>query len=117
MKKLINKLFEWLGYVPKGSENNITKRQIINAICDCRSDRIDWTQVFQQDSLLMDNWLHKYECFNYSISRVGFFYEVKIYWMYDLMKAKITIKRFFTDDADYARICAEELCEKLNERI
>ena len=52
MKKLINKLFEWLGYVPKGSDNNITQRQIINAICDCRSDRIDWTQVFQQDDFL-----------------------------------------------------------------
>ena len=33
------------------------------------------------------------------------------------MKAKKPIKSFVTDDADYARICAEELCEKLNERI
>lgn len=98
--KLLDKIMAQFGYVPKGYSENRHK-----------------IQDFQQDSFLLNNSFHKYECFDYSISRVGFFYEVKIYWMYDLMKAKITIKRFFTDDADYARICAEELCEKLNERI
>lgn len=50
----------------------------------------------------------------YSVrERHGAFYVV----MFDFETGCIPIKRFYDEDASYARRCAEELCDKLNEKI
>ena len=37
--------------------------------------------------------------------------------MFDFEIGSIPVKRFYDEDKSYARRCAEELCDKLNERI
>ena len=87
MKKLINKLFELLGYVPKSK------------------------------SFPTNDSLNKINRFSHFIYKEEDSYEIRIYMLYDLMKPRMCIKTFYTDDYEYAKLCAEELCEKLNERI
>lgn len=36
--------------------------------------------------------------------------------MFNMLTGDIPIKRFYDKDKEYARRCAEELCEKLNEK-
>lgn len=99
MKKLINKLFERLGYaiIPKRKlrkyrlfEGSMQKLGALDkAIKLCVAD---YSVVENDDSYFVmvhiSNWVDK------------------------------LVKSFpKNDNADHARICAEELCEKLNEKI
>lgn len=99
MRKLITKLFEWLGYaiIPKRKlrkyrlfEGSMQKLGALDkAIKLCVAD---YSVVENDDSYFVmvhiSNWVDK------------------------------LVKSFpKNDNADYARLCAEELCEKLNERI
>lgn len=98
MKKYINKLFEWLGYaiIPKSElrkyrllESSMQKLGALdNAIKLCAAD---YSVVENDDSYFVmvhvSNWMDK------------------------------LVKSFpKNDNANHARICAEELCEKLNEK-
>ena len=93
MKKLINKLFEWLGYVPKDIEN--------------RYKKLTW-QIEQHDYYLLNN-INEYCVIPY---KSGFL--VTEYCEKTRTHRKV---KFFIDDTEYAKLCAEELCEKLNERM
>ena len=92
MKKYINKLFEWLGYVPKCYKTSLTKRLAIESeILKCGV--------------------------GYKMEHIGF--EYRIYAT--TIKGELLIKTFpyrilDAESQYYARICAEELCEMLNEK-
>ena len=93
MKKIINKLFEWLGYVPKLTCRyeviREVRRYINSIVCD---NKVEYKIEFTETSC-----------------------KVVLADVYDW---RITIKEFpFNDDKDYAKLCAEELCEMLNQKI
>lgn len=99
MKKYINKLFEWLGYaiIPKRKlreyrlfESSMQKLGALDkAIKMCVAD---YSVVENDDS---------------------YFVMVHILnWMDKLVKSFPK-----NDNADYARLCAEELCEMLNQKM
>lgn len=95
MKKLINKLFERLGYVPKSKTPHPTNIWN-NFVANLENDMIDGYCKYDWYSCEGGYWVYAYS--------------PNSYWL--------PIKFFpYNDDADYARLCAEELCEKLNERI
>ena len=94
MKKYINKLFEWLGYVPKNEyiycKDSFERRR-----------QMDISLVKQDVTYRISNSLD-------GCSVVAF----------DGLRNRRLIKVFlYNNDKEYARLCAEELCEKLNERI
>ena len=97
MKKLINKLFEWLGYVPKGKYQDA--EIILHNI-----------NVMDGEIRLGVNEYQTFETWNkvfvtaYSIS-LGRHRIIKVFPKGDT-----------EDSLGYARICAEELCDMLNEK-
>lgn len=95
MKKLINKLFEWLGYkLLSQKEYDAMNLTLLDMAVMILKDRINYIkldgvyQIVKED----DGYMVSREC-----------YAVKFFP--------------FGDDKEYAKLCAEELCEKLNERI
>lgn len=111
MKKYINKLFKWLVYVPKKQCVSKDTYNDILAISKELQVLVDWHDM-SVDDIIKNNVEYYYEelfgCFlvatitkDTTDHTVG--YPVKVF--------------HFTDDTkDYARICAEELCEMLNEK-
>lgn len=97
MKKIINKLFERLGYVPKG------KYQDAEAI-------LHNINVMDGEIRLGVNEYKTIECTD----------KIFVTAYSDILGKHRIIKVFRKGDtensADYARICAEELCEMLNEK-
>ena len=97
MKKYINKLFEWLGYVPK------SKYQDAEAI---RHN----TNVMDGEIILGVNEYQTFECND----------KIFVTAYSDILGKHRMIKVFrkgdTEDSADYARLCAEELCDMLNEK-
>lgn len=96
MKKIINKLFEWLGYVPKGSFDIEKKycndqKKIDKCICEGKTYYIVYNTP--------NHYVVAYTVFDEGI---------------DFNKR--VIKSFSKDNPDYARICAEELCDMLNKK-
>ena len=97
MKKLINKIFEWLGYVPK------SKYQDAEAILH---------NINVMDAEIRFG-VNEYQTFEYND---------KIFvTAYSVILGKHSIIKVFpkgdTEDTEYyARICAEELCDMLNEK-
>jgi hypothetical protein len=97
MKKLINKLFEKLGYVPKSKYQDAVA--ILHNI-----------EVMDEEIILGVNEYQNFECID----------KIFIIAYSDALGKHRIIKVFpkgnTADSADYARICAEELCEMLNEK-
>lgn len=97
MKKYINKLFEWLGYVPKSKYQD--SKAIIHNI-----------NVMDSEIRLGVNGYKTIECND----------EIFVTAYSDILGKHRIIKVFrkgnTEDSADYARICAEELCDMLNEK-
>lgn len=108
MKKYINKLFEKLGYVPK--EEYCVPNDEVRYLVKMEKNYLAYIQAlkyskhaieyhFIQDAknsfLVLA--LDKYTAINFQIKR-------------------ITAKTLNTEDIDYARIYAEELCDMLNEK-
>ena len=108
MKNYINKLFEKLGYVPKEEycipndevrrlvkmeENYLAYIQALNF--PKHSIEYHFIQDAKNSFLVLA--LNKYTNINFHIKR-------------------ITADTLNTEDIDYARICAEELCDMLNEK-
>lgn len=99
MKKLINKLFEWLGYVPKIQLHEVIE-QLLN-------QRLFEEQTVKEQQVYTMSDAPDYNC-----------YIVTILGVANYRFHKRVVKSFpYGDDKEYARLCAEELCEKLNERI
>lgn len=99
MKKYINKLFERLGYVPKRYKALQEEGEFfINQHRECAL-----------------------ECFNYFTVERRYEKDKRIGYVviqHSIVHPQCWIVKFFPDDGakDYARICAEELCDMLNER-
>ena len=95
MKKIINRLFEWLGYVPKKEyiyyKNSFESRR-----------QMDISLVKQDVTYRISNSLD-------GCSVVAL----------DGLRNRRLIKVFLYkhNDVDYAHICAEELCEMLNQTM
>lgn len=110
MKKLINKIFEWLGYVPKVEvaklEYSISKNETL----------ID--QMRENREYLIRHILNEQSkaCYYWNkISENEWRFVVNVNC--DRHIPHNVVKSYISDDFEYAKLCAEELCEKLNERI
>ena len=98
MKELIDKLFKWLGYVPKWYHTHLTRMLAIE-------------QEIREHGA---GYRIEHVCF----SECGY-YRYEIYAITPKGRALVKSIPYNMLDADsqaYARICAEELCEKLNEK-
>lgn len=99
MKKIINKLFEWLGYVPK-IQLYQAKEKYLNVLL------FDEVIVKDQQAYIVCE-IPNYNC-----------YAVAILGVTTNQFHKRIVKSFpFSDDKEYAKLCAEELCEMLNQKI
>lgn len=96
MKKIINKIFEWLGY---------------KLLSQKEYDAMNLTLEDCIDMILKDRYAFTKICNVYQF--------VEDYDGYMVMLNSVHAVKFFPfgDDKEYAKLCAEELCEKLNERI
>lgn len=105
MKKLINKLFEWLGYVPKEEYEDIlyTARDL--------QVQVDWHDMSVAD-------IHQNNVNYYYDERFGCFLVATITKDTTDHTVGYPVKVFHFTEAtkEYARICAEELCDMLNEK-
>lgn len=105
IKKIINKLFEWLGYVPKVEYQKLKEDA--------------------EDALLMKKRMLSYVSSLRFCSLVDYFFEQRgnncyvVFARDKTTDVAIPVKYFITSDTntDYAKLCAEELCEMLNEKI
>lgn len=106
MKKLINKLFKWLGYVPKEEvaklEYSIT---LIDQIRENREYLIRYILNGQAKASYYWNKISENE------------WRFVVYVGCDRYTPHNVVKSYVSDDFDYAKLCASELCEMLNERI
>lgn len=97
MKKIINKLFEKLGYVPKGKYQDAEVRLHNINVMDAE----------------IRFGVNEYQTFEYNDKIFVTAYS-------DILGKHRIIKVFrkgdTADSAEYARICAEELCDMLNEK-
>lgn len=102
MKKLLNKLFERLGYVPKSELDH--KQHLFDCLLE---ETREANRLFEEIGKCNRS-------VNYRVYGEGIWgYGVLVEWR-GICK---TVKYFPCDyGADYAKLCAEELCEKLNER-
>ena len=110
MKKIINKLFEWLGYVPKAEvaklEYSISKYEtLINKI---REDNEYLIRHILNGQAKASYYWHK-------ISENE--WRFVVYIDCDMHIPHNVVKSYVSDDFDYAKLCASELCEMLNESI
>ena len=106
MKKIINKLFEWLGYVPKEEYERLLQESNAREVS---------SYVIKMNALYKDIGRHKVEyCFqdNFGCNH----YSVAVRTRKDFGVLIKTFPYHDADSADYARICAEELCDMLNEK-
>ena len=104
MKKYINKLFNWLGYIPKEEYTNIVKYS------EKLREFADSYQIIMNS--VRDN-------------KVNYLYEEIFGYFMVQATAKdsegnieynpIKIFRFTENNKDYIRLCVEELCELLND--
>lgn len=101
MRKIFNKLFEWLGYKLLSDEEYDELDKTFSRVLRLAQEGI--SEALKQKR----GW--------FSIAKTEQGYEVRFYFT---IVDFIVIKFFpFGDDKEYAKLCAEELCEKLNERI
>lgn len=100
MKKYINKLFERLGYVPK-------------RILESERERLEPYKQWYRESRAIDTMVANGNP-RFSIIEENNYYAVIAVAGYCQRAIKIFNKK---DNPAYARICAEELCEMLNQNI
>lgn len=118
MKKLINKLFEKLGYVPKKRYKVLNPDDFFKQLDPCKHEvLVDEPREPVPLALLLEEAMDKLIYDNkvlYSVNYNNGIYEVII--MNFGGKDRL-IKVFKDADAEYAKLCAEELCEMLNQKI
>lgn len=110
MRILINKLFEWLGYVPKVEvaklENSISNYEtLIDQMRENREYLIRYILNGQAKAYYYWNKIREEK------------WRFVVYVDCDRLIPHNVVKSYVSDDFEYAKLCAEELCEKLNERI
>jgi hypothetical protein len=93
MKKIINKLFEKLGYVPKRENNNTVRiaSNFISHIDEIKEGKVSYQIIPQTDNYLVT-----------SMSTKDLYLAIKYFHFKN------------QDDKEYALICANELCDMLN---
>ena len=104
MKKYINKLFNWLGYIPKEEYVNILESS------EELREFADSYQVIMNS--VRDNKV------NYVCEEIFGYFMVQATVKDSEGNTEynpIKIFRFTENDKDYIRLCAEELCELLND--
>ena len=126
MKKIINKLFEWLGYVPKKRYKVLSQDDFFKQLDPCKHE------VLVDEQIYMNNKVKKNEELVYQVEQHDYFILCRIneycvipykggFLVTDYCEKTDTHRmvKFFIDlqDEEYAKLCAEELCEKLNERM
>ena len=104
MKKLINKLFEWLGYVPK------------DRFCQ-KEEELRWLRHLAENYESYEASLKYCSLVDYHFVQI----RKNCYAVYSRDKTtniSFPIKYFITSkgDIDYIKLCAEELCDMLNEK-
>ena len=107
MKKYINKLFEWLGYVPKEEYEDVEKERDYYRN---RPTKIELSTEAHDESIKSgtETFCH-FKQSEYFIV-MGYCEKVDNYRF-------VKVLPFQDEDSeDYARICAEELCDMLNEK-
>lgn len=97
MKKYINKLFEWLGYVPKRRYKELYKLK--HDVRQHDTGILNYNSIYQVVEL-GDKFVVLEYCSAVDNNRY----------------VKAFQKGYTKDSLDYARICAEELCDMLNEK-
>lgn len=109
MKKLINKLFERLGYVPKVEvaklEYSISKYETL----------ID--QMRENREYLLSCILAGKSKAYYHWNKIGENEWRFVVYVGCEMQMQNAVKSYVSDNFDYAKLCAEELCEMLNQKI
>ena len=111
MKKIINKLFEWLGYVPK--KHHVPKSTYEELLDTAENLQLlaDWYDIAVKD---IRTGKVKYAIAEFHRSYLVFYTTDNT----EEYGVTYNIKEFPFDirDKAFARLCAEELCEKLNEK-
>lgn len=104
MKRLINKLFEKLGYVPKEEYDDILKT------AEDLQRVVDIYDVAAKDI--------SEGCVQYYLQKIDNLFVVfsRSNGCDNDVECPVKAFRFTEDTQDYARICAEELCDMLNEK-
>lgn len=109
MKKYINKLFEKLGYVPKDTyktarEYAAIKLRLQQAILEHQKSSLGCKSRFRvsEHCIPSKNWVADGFLVEQICDKDSFCWIVKFFP--------------YNGDKAYARLCAEELCEKLNEK-
>jgi hypothetical protein len=97
MRKIINKLFEWLGYVPKVEFAKIKEEYMM-----LKKYRYLKSSILANEVRYKIGETSKYFVVYTTNRDVN--YPIKVFYIID-------------DDKDYAKLCAEELCEMLNQKI
>lgn len=110
MRKLINKLFEWLGYVSKAEvaklEYLLNKyEKVINQTRENKEYLIRHILNGQAKAYYYWNKISENE------------WRFVVYVGCEMHIPHNVVKSYVSDDFDYAKLCASELCEMLNERI
>ena len=108
MKKYINKLFEWLGYVPK--EEYCVLNDEVKCLVKMKENYFAYTQALRFPKYSIE--YHFIQDAKNSFLVLALDKNTNI----NFHIKRITADTLNTEDIDYARICAEELCEMLNEK-
>lgn len=110
MKKIINKLFEWLGYVPKAEvaklEYSISKYETL----------ID--QMRENREYLIRHILNEQSKASYYWNKISENeWRFVVYVGCDRHIPHNVVKSYVSDDFDYAQTMCIKLCEMINEKI
>lgn len=109
MKKLINKIFEWLGYVPKVE---VAKLEYSIYRYETLIDQMRENRGYLLSCILVGKSKAYYHWNKISENKWRF-----VVYVGCEMQKQNAVKSYVSEDFEYAKLCAEELCEKLNERI
>ena len=108
--KLINKLFEWLGYVPKAE---VAKLEYSISRYETLINKIREDNEYLIRHILVGKSKAYYHWNKISENEWRFVVNVNC----DRHIPHNVVKSYVSDDFEYAKLCAEELCEMLNQKI
>jgi hypothetical protein len=107
MKKYINKLFEWLGYVPKEEYALVLRK-------------LEWIEkrptILEMNIEAHERGVKEGKATYHHITLSKFVAVLEYCYEVDNSQFVKVFPYHDEDSKDYARICAEELCEMLNEK-
>lgn len=143
MKNLINKLFEWLGYVPKSKYEVLSQEDFLKQLDPCEHavlvnelrKPIPLSVALEKsldEQITLNNKVTQNEeydflkrCVKDEITEFAYhYYIISSGYRFSICLAGVRpdmpyfpIKIFETNDLEYGKLCAEELCEMLNQKM